>query len=322
MLTTRPFCNADPPLLLELWTKSQSCESRASLIPLSMDVLHMQMLGQPFFDRRSIILAFDHQTPVGYVHTTPGPNADSSDLGRQTGQICFMAIDPTLADSVQTAKTLLAAAEEYLTGLGIREIFGGSPRPCAPFYTGFYGAAEAIGFFDSDAHLIQAFQESGYEVVKNTVRFQKDLQHFVPHVSASTIGQMKNLDVDINEMPIPKTWWEACSFAPFAWVEAVAKLKTSGRTVARVRARIMEIENDALFSSPDAGLMDVRVLPDFHRQGVAAFTLGELLRYLAFRRRVRLIEAHIADDTATMFALLRSLHWNEIDRGKVFRKCF
>jgi GNAT superfamily N-acetyltransferase len=44
-----------------------------------------------------------------------------------------------------------------------------------------------------------------------------------------------------------------------------------------------------------AGLMDVRVLPDFHRQGVAAYTMNEMLRFLARDHNVHHIEAHIVE---------------------------
>ncbi len=328
MLTIRPFRNSDPPLLLALWTQSRNRDSRAELIPLSEKIIQMQTLGPPFFDRRSIMLAFQDRQPVGYVHATLGPSSDGSDLDHQTGQICFVAVDPSVApevaDSVSVTKALLQAAETYLIGLGCKEIFGGSPRPCAPFYTGFFGGAEPIGFFDSDVPLIQAFRESGYSVVKNTVRFHLDLHDFEPRVTMSSVEQMDKLDIVINRSPKPKTWWEACSFAHFAWLEVAAQLRSSGRTVARIRVRITKPDQEAKDAmrktNCDAGLMDVRVLPDFHRQGVAAYTMGELLRHLARYCNVGQIEAHIADDTPTMFSLLRSLNWHEIDQGKVFRK--
>ncbi len=326
MLTIRPFCNTDPPLLLELWKKSRLHDSQARLIPLSMNVLLMQTLGPPFYERRSIMLAFEKEKPVGYVHATPGPTPDGSTLSDQIGQICFLALDPEATEPVRVGKALLKTSEEFLTGLGIKDIFGGSPRPCAPFYVGFFGASEPLGFFDSELLPIQVFEESGYQVLKNTVRFHFELQDFEPQVTMTSVEQMDKLDVLINHLPMPKTWWEACSFAHFSWIESMAKLRDSGRTVARIRVRVTRSDSDESRFSSDkechAGLMDVRVLPDFHRQGVAAFTLGETLRYLANRCDVRSIEAHIADDTATMISLLRSLHWNETDHGKVFRKLF
>ena len=297
---------------------------RSRLIPLSMNILQMQTLGLPFFDPRSIMLAFDDDTPVGYVHTTLGPSPDGFNLSSRTGQICFLAVNPECSDPVSVARALLEAAEKYLIDLGVEEIYGGSPRPCAPFYIGFFGGAEAIGFFDSDTHLIRAFHEAGYEVFKNTVRFHLDLRDFKPRITPIVVGLMEKLDIFINDLPKPKTWWEACSFANFSWMEASARLKSNGRPVARIRVRVanpdMEDE-DVLYSGTwDAGLMDVRVLPDFHRQGVAAYTLGEMLRYLVMQGQAEQIEAHIAEDSATMYPLLRSLSWREIDTGKIFLK--
>ena len=324
MLTIRPFRNEDSPCLLDLWKKNQVQGLRSRLIPLTMNTLQMQVLGIPFFDPRSIMLALDGKTPIGYVHTTLGPDANGADQTRRSGQICFLAVDSGYADVSAATQALLTAAERYLTGLGVKEIYGGSPRPCAPFYIGFHGGAEAIGFFDSQTHVIEAFRETGFEVYKTTVRFRLGLTNYTPPMPPGILDWLNKLDIVINDLPLPKTWWEACSFANFEWLEAAARLKSNGRPVARVRIRVANPdseETDDLYQGCwDAGLMDVRVHPDFYRQGVAAYTLRELLRFLIDQSYVRQIEAHIADDSAMMYPLLRSLHWEEIDTGKIFRK--
>lgn len=324
MLTIRPFRNTDPPLLLRLWKQSRDPDSRSRLIPLSINTLLMQVLGLPMFDPRSIMLAFNGDNPVGYVHTTPGPTDDGSDLCPQTGQICFLAVDLDYPDKVDAARALLDAAEHYLVGRGALKIYGGSPRPCAPFYIGFHGGAEAIGFFDSQSHVIRAFEESGYALYKTTARFRLNLRDYVPPFIDSILEWEDKIEVGFSDFPLPKTWWEACSFANFEWIEAVAKLKSNGRPVARIRVRVANPdteEMDRLYKGCwDVGLMDVRVHPDFHRQGVAAYTLRETLRRLMLHSHIMQIEAHIADDSSTMYPLLRLLRWEEVDTGKIFCK--
>jgi ribosomal protein S18 acetylase RimI-like enzyme len=324
MLTIRPYRNEDPPRLLSLWKRSQQQRTRTRLIPLSMSTLQMQTLGLPFFDRRSILLAFDNQEPVGYIHTTLGPTPDGFNLNRRSAHICFLCVDPAYHDLWGAARALLFAAEHHLAQLGVEEIFGGSPRPSAPFYIGFYGGSEPIAFFDSDQYLIQVFLESGYHIHKNTARFYLDLANYIPPMTSAMVHWHSRLDVEFSETPKPKTWWDACAFANFEWIEATAFLSDAHRPVARIRVRVANPDMDeaqVLYGGTwDAGLMDARVHPDFYRQGVAAYTLAEMLRYLAGKNQIKQIEAHIDEDSISMYSLLRSLLWKQIDTGKIFRK--
>ena len=70
MLTVRPFRNEDPPRLLKLWRRTQRSRDKLPPLPsLSIERLQAQVLGLPMLDRRSIMLAFNDETPVGYIHT-------------------------------------------------------------------------------------------------------------------------------------------------------------------------------------------------------------------------------------------------------------
>lgn len=291
-----------------------------------MTTLQMQTLGNPFFDPHAIQLAFDEKTPVGYVHTTLGPTSDGSDLSTETGQICFLCVDPEYHDLWGAGRALLFFAEEYLRNQGVREIYGGSPRPCAPFYIGFFGGAEPIGFFNSDPHLIQVFQESKYEILQTTKRYRLGLAHYVPQMRPSTLKWRAELTIKFGSSPKPKTWWEACAFANFEWIEVLAMLKSTGKPVCRIRVRVANPdaeEDDVLYGGTwDAALMDMRVHPDFVRRGVGAFTLGEMLRYLIHHSQAMQIEAHLLDNDSSMNQLLHYLNWEVIDTGMIFRKQF
>lgn len=324
MLTVRPFRNEDPPRLLSLWTSSQRHGSRARLMPLSRNILEMQVLGQPFFDPRSIMLAVDEHQIVGYVHTAFGPGRDGSRLDRKKGQICFLCVDPMYPDPWGAARVLLAAAERYLTEQGAEEIYGGSPRPTAPFYLGFYGGGEPIAFFDSDRFIIQVFQEFGYRTVHKTTRLGLDLKTFDPPIGPAFLGWRSRLMLEFDENPRARTWWEACSLAHFDWLEVRAFLGRTQQPVARVRVRTVNpgADDDAPVCAAawDAALTDVRVHPDFMKQGVASYTLSETLRHLIAGKNVSWIEAHIVDEMPSINSLLRSLGWREIETGTVFYK--
>jgi ribosomal protein S18 acetylase RimI-like enzyme len=289
-----------------------------------MNSLQMQTLGTPFFDRRSVMLAFDADRAVGYVHCTPGPSADGSCLDPVTGQICFLCVDPAYPDRWGMAAALMTAAENYLTGLGAKVIFGGSPRYCAPFYFGFYGGSEPLAFFDSDQYITQTFLAAGYAPFKKTVRFHLNLTDYVSSMSPAMVGWSSRLELE-HELPVyPKTWWQACAVANFQWMETMAYLSSSHRPIARILLRIAnpDAEHDeTLYGRTwDAGLMHIGVHPDFRHQGIAAYVLGETLQHLVQQQRVARIEAHIADDMPFTLNLLRSMKWNTVDTGTLFRK--
>lgn len=322
MVHIRPFRNEDPPRLLSLWKKCQ--RRNPPLVSLSMNALQMQVLGMPFWDRRAIMLAFEREKAVGYVHTTLGPSSDGSRLDSSTGQICFLCVDPAHTDRWAVANALLQAAERYLTNCGAKTIYGGSPRFCAPFYFGFHGGGEPIGFFDSDQYLIQTFLSAGYLPCKRTVRFRLDSSQYVPKTTPSMLGWAPRLVIEHDLYPNPRTWWEAMAQAGFHWSESVAYLTSSRRPVARATLRIVHPDfeqDDNLYGKNwDAGLVYVGVHPDFQHQGIAAYLLEETVRHLMLQGQIADIEAQVTDDSPFVQTLLRSLNWKEIDTGTLYQK--
>ncbi|MDR0390345.1 MAG: GNAT family N-acetyltransferase [Planctomycetaceae bacterium] len=332
MLTVRPFCNQDPPQLLSLWRKSQLCGNRAKLTPLSMSILQSQVLGIPFFDPHSIWLAFENDKAVGYIHTCLSPNETCTEFSNTSGHICFIAVDPDCEDAVVCARVLIRAGTEYLREHNVKEIFAGSLRPLLPppFYTGFYGGSEAIGFFDSDNHLVQGFLDSGYVARANTIRYSLKLSGYVPPVTANTVGWRQNLTLMFNTAPIPNNWWEACALAHFDYIDVTAYLNSSGKPIARARVRVVNPspEDNGMdygkmyVESWDAALMDIRVHPDYHQSGVGAYTLGEMLRQLIAQKMVARIEAHVQEEMKSLNMLLLAMKWEKTDTGKIYHKSF
>lgn len=324
MLTIRSFRNEDPPRLLALWKKSQIHANRSRLIPLTMGSMQMQVLGIPLFDLRSIILAFDGHVPVGYVHTCFGPNAEGSDFSDRSGQICFLCVDPEYSDPWGAARILLRAGEQYLLERGATEILGGSPRPSAPFYTGFYGGGEPIAIFDSDRCLGQVFQEAGYRSHCRTTRYHLNLTQYMPPVNINSVSWRSQTLVSFSESLKARNWWEACTLANYEWLEATAILKSTNRPVARIRIRIANPDtemDDIMYGGTwDAALMDIRVHPDFQQKGVAAHTLAETLRHLVAKQDVMQIEAHTTDNLISVNTLLQRFFWKEVDTGTIYRK--
>ena len=119
MLTIRSYRNEDPPRLLKLWQNTQGHrEKQFSLVPLSINTLQSQILGPPMLDARSVMLAFEEDTPIGYVHTTFASDKNKDSFDYTTGQICFLCVEPEYSDVPGAVATLIRAGEEYLTGMG------------------------------------------------------------------------------------------------------------------------------------------------------------------------------------------------------------
>ncbi|MDR2642329.1 MAG: GNAT family N-acetyltransferase [Planctomycetaceae bacterium] len=332
MFTVRPFRNEDPPKLLSLWRKSQLRGNRAKLMPLTMGILQSQILGIPFFDPRSIWLAFEDGKAVGYIHTCLSLDTSCCDFSDKSGHICFIAVDPSCEDAVVCTRVLIRAGTQYLREHNVKEIFGGSISPLLspPFYTGFYGGGEAIGFFDSDTHLVQGFLDSGYVVKANTVRYSLKLSGYIPPVTVNTVGWRQNLKVDFDTKLKPRNWWEACLLAHFEFIEATAYLNSSNIPIAKARVRVANPtpeENGTDFGKMyvepwEATLTDIRVQKDHHQNGIGAYILGELLRYVMFHYTVARIEAHVHEELNPLNKLLLAMQWEKADTGKIYHKLF
>jgi len=324
MLTIRSFRNEDPPRILELWRKTQQSNDQfAPLLPPSHNLLQSQMLGLPMLDNRSIMLAFEEDIPVGYIHTTLAPADDGYSFDPTTGQICFLCIDPIYHDLPGAATALIRAGENYLSGLGARTIYGGSPSPSAPFYTGFYGGGEAVGILHSDQAITNAFHEANYQVYQKTGWFHFDLRNYSPEVTLETVGFYAETAIEIHEVPNAKTWWEGCIQANGIWFDVMAYQIQTNRPVARLRIRISYPDTENILAMYGgnwlAALIELRVHPDFADNSTKKYLLEETVRYLAAQNQVVQIESHIAEDSP-LFSLLRDQSWTVRGSGNVFVK--
>jgi len=324
MLTVRSFRNEDPPRLLGLWQKTQQRrDGFAPLLSPSLNQLQTQILGLPMLDNRSIMLALEGDTPVGYIHTILAPADDGYSFDHNTGQICFLCVDPQYHDVFGAATALIHAAENYLFGLGAQKIYGGSPSPSAPFYAGFYSGAEALGILLSDKPIIDAFHAANYHVHQQTVWFHLDLRNYVPVVTVETVSYYSELAIEISEVPKAKTWWEGCIQTNGIWFDALAYQIHTNRPIARLRTRISYPDTENILEMYGgtwiASLMELRVHPDFTNAGTNRHLLDEVVRYLVAQNQVVQIESHTAEGSP-LFTLLRKQSWQERDSGSVFVK--
>jgi len=324
MPTIRSFRNDDPPRLLALWKKTQQRQDGfPTLLSLSQNQFQAQVLGLPMLDNQSVLLACEEDTPIGYIHTTFAASSDGYSFDYTTGHICFLCVDPEYRDVSGAAAALIQAGENYLSGLGARKIFGGSPSPSAPFYTAFYGGGESVGIFHSDKTATNAFLEMDYHPHQKTAWFYFDLRNFSQALALEMIGYHAALAIEIREVSEAKTWWEGCILANGVWFEATVYLVQTNRPVARLRTRISYPDTENFLAMYGgtwlASFMELRVHPDLATEEIQKYLLDEVIRYLAAQKQVVQIEAHAAEDSP-LFTLLRRQSWQERDSGCVFVK--
>ncbi len=90
MIRFRPFTNADPPALAEIW-RSRALE-RGLQQPISAMLLAEVVFGKTYFDNQGLILALDDDQPVGFVHAGFGPNESGSWLSHEQGIISMIMV--------------------------------------------------------------------------------------------------------------------------------------------------------------------------------------------------------------------------------------
>ena len=324
MLTIRPFRNEDPPKLLDIWQQNRRDPQRTRYIAMSLADLDAGPLGIPFFDRHCLQLAFDDERPVGFAQVGFAQNPDGSSLSSEVGHIVIVVVVPDCPEPIAVCKELVQACENVLIVGGVREIFGGSPRPSLPYYLGLYGGAEPISIFDADVPVIEAFRQLNYEVHQNTRRFERDLTNYQARILPGDLHWRNKIQFQIDDFPPAKHWLDAIALAHCEWLEFTAFQMENAQAVARVRIRLSLPGPDKVQRVYDgnwnAAIMDIRIHPDFQRKGLGAFTLGEILRFLAKENRVARIEAHIDDSCSGLYGLLRSLDWREVETGTIFTK--
>ena len=334
MLTIRSFRNSDVSVLPQIWNKCASLNPE-HFRPLSMTLLDEHVLGRPWFDRYGLLLAFDDNQLIGFAHAAFGPNHDHTDINPAIGVVCMLMVLPEYGHRMAAGEKLLEACERYLIAHGAKLIYGGAVRPAAPFYMGLYGGSEPIGVFESDKLAAELYRNFGYETINKTFLFRVSPEHDRIPNTPKTRAWRHRLKLVCTDLPRPEHWWEACMMCHFTWLELQAYLPNDPAPVGSVVIRITDSREMPDFNQPSnslsapwggfrrkpctAGLMNIIVREDFRNRGLATWLTKEMFRK-AQREGVTTFEAQAAEENSPLVALLKSMCWNIVERGEVFRK--
>jgi ribosomal protein S18 acetylase RimI-like enzyme len=315
VLRFRSFRNNDPPGLMEVW--NQAFTGRGAVHLRGSYPLERFAYAKPYFDPDGLILALDGEERVGFAHAGFGPNPAGNGLSREHGVTCLLGVRPSHRRR-GIGSELLGRCEQYLQGHGAQTISAGCMRPLNPFYLGLYGGSEMPGFLTSDSAAGPFLEHHGYEPWETALVFQRRLDQPVNVVDARFAALRRRFELRVLPRSGPANWWEECVLGPLEPIEFRLEDTASRRPVAR--AEVWEMETFSwTWGLPTVGVVNVEVLADLRRQGLAKFLLTNLLRYLQ-EQYFALVEMQAAERNQVAVKFCRSLGFEQVDFGRTYRR--
>jgi ribosomal protein S18 acetylase RimI-like enzyme len=310
----RAYRNPDSPAVVEAWN---ACFSGRRVVPVRLTtVLEYFTFAKPYFDPQGLILALDDDKPIGLVHAGFGPAADGQAIDPATGVICALGVAPSHRRQ-GIGGELLRRAEDYLKQLGATELFAGPLAPRNPFTFGLYGGCNSPGFLASDVMARPFFEKYGYRLSASAGLFQRPLAraYLPPDPRFATIRQ--SYDV-IATAYHGAGWWRECVMGPIEAVEYRVQQKQQGAVVAR--CVLWDMEPFApVWGESCVGMLELTVLPEHRRQGLAKYLLSQILRHLR-DQPFHLFEAMADPNDAAAMGLLRGLEFQQVEVGHAYRR--
>jgi ribosomal protein S18 acetylase RimI-like enzyme len=311
----RSFRNSDPPHLAEIWRTRSGLRGYAQ--PMTATLLDRLVFSKPYFDQAGLMLATDHDRPVGFAHAGFGPVDDESALSTEVGASILAIVAPH-AEEAAIAAELIARCEGYLRNQGAKVLYGGGIRPLNAFYVGLYGGSELPGILDSDAQHQGFFRAAGYREIDRTVVLHRELAGFRPIVDRQQMQLRRRIRFEYACDPPLRSWWEACTLGDFTRLRYQLFLPAENQPAAVATLVDMETFSHT-WGARTAGLVDVWVAEAHRRQGMGLALVGEILRQAA-EQGFGLIEVQTMQHNTAALAMYQKLGFGQIDSGAVFRK--
>jgi len=299
---------------VRLWHESGL--GRGAARGFSYDALDRLLLGQHYFDRPGLIVACNGSQVVGFVHAGFRGDESGAWIDRGMGAICAIVVHPTFR-RVGVGRELLARGEAYLRQCGATSIQVGAAPPCDAFYHGLYGGSQVSGFLESNADIAPFLAALGYQPAQRFVILQRNLKQGDP-ISFRLSMIRRKMETFIFAMPEFPTFWWYSRFGRLDNVQFRLVPKGGGEAVASVTVSGMDLYADA-WGERAIGLSDLNVNDVPRRQGHAQTLLIEVIRRMR-QEQVTLAEAHIPEDNAAAIATFKSVGFQQVDCGVVYRR--
>ncbi len=315
MIEYRPFQNTDPPKITELWNFGKLGPGAALEFP--NDALDMLVLAEPYFDKNGLIVACDKEDVVGFVHAGFGANSDGSGISTEVGIICAVLVQLDYRRQ-GIGRELVARAERYLRERGAREIVAGESGQRNPFYLGLYGGAESAGLLESDVNAAPFVKALGYQPAERYFLLRRDISQKNDPFDPRMLAIKRLVKFGVMDHPANAAWWWMTRMGRFGSLTFVLVPNAGGSPPADVTFWEMEL-HAATRGARTAGISDLRVAPEVRRKGYAKALVTEVIRRLR-EELITQVEVTIRDDNTAALNLFRSLNFEQVDTGVVYRK--
>jgi ribosomal protein S18 acetylase RimI-like enzyme len=310
----RTFHNPDPPGLVDLWNE---CFTGRGAAPLrGTTFLEYFTFAKPYFDPAGLILALADGNPVGFAHAGFGPNENGSALSTATGVVCLLGVLPSYRRA-GIGSELLRRCEAYLRGCGATVLLAGPQLWQAPFLFGLYGGSAPPGFLESDAAARPFLEKRGYRPATKRLVLQRSLEQ--PPAPADPRFAAHRLKYEVHAAPLRAlSWWHECVLGPVELFDFRLIDRVSNR--AGARASLWEMETfSPRWNEHAVGLLEMEVLPELRRQGLAKFLLTQTLRHLN-EQFYTLAEVQVPEGDGPTLSLLGGLGFTQVDQGVQYRR--
>jgi ribosomal protein S18 acetylase RimI-like enzyme len=310
----RTFRNTDPPALVDLWNASFTGRGAAPLrSPLLLEYFDF---AKPYFDPAGLIVATADQKLIGFAQAGFAPTDAGTTLNKQAGVVCALGVLPAYRrQGIGTA--LLQRCEAYLRANGARELYAGPCTSLNPFTFGLYGGCDSAGFLDSDVLARPFFEHHGYKIHDTAFVLQRALERSFNVADGRFPAYRQRFEIHAGPRR-DTTWWEECVFGPVEVHEYTLVEKATSEAVAQLCLWEMDPFSPH-WSEHAIGIVELEVVPQRRRQGLARFLLLQVLRHL-HEQFFTLVEVQARSDNEPALALLRGLGFRQVDTGHNYRR--
>lgn len=311
----RPFENSDTPLICDLWR--QHTNLRGKYQGLNPSVFERVVLSKTYFDPQGVFLALEDGSAVGMVHVSFGIAENQQGLDYNKGVISQLLLRGS-DRSTDVSGRLLEMGERYLRERGSSQVEFGGYFPLAPFYLGLYGGSRVAGMLVDDQRVRQALGAAGYEAFGSVVINHWRLGDFRQVIDRQQLMIGRSYVLENISDSHPQTWLQACHYDAVAQKFFHLKDKRSGEIAGQVGFWEMDplVEN---WGQNGVGLVELSVLPQFRRKGLATYMVGESLRQLK-QGGFGLVEIQHLGTDSVVKSLCKKLDFKPIDSAVLWRK--
>ncbi len=311
----RSFHNSDPPRLHQLW---HSCQlGRNAAEGFSCDIFELFACSQPYFDRYGLILAFDGDRAVGYVHASFAVNESQTELDRRQGILSALMVHPEYRRR-GIGRELVARAEQYLLAAGAQTVEAGGGLNRNGFYCGIYGGLEPSGFCSSAAAWKEFFSACGYGPGSETYILRRDLLQSRDPVIAKLLRHRRNLNLVITDRPANESWWWFVRYGQLDSLRFELRSREKDDLVASGQIIGMDIFIPK-WGVRSVGIRAIHVPESQRRHGYAQALVLEICKRLR-EESVQLVEAHVAAENKAAVDLFTTARFELHGRLLTFRK--